>query len=153
MSLEPSWKVASIRTPHILIRSPWGRQNCFKPKRHYLVLAASEASKQDVWCAYGCNFSWRFQWHHRRPCPTSMAGDIADFLLSLAAPHLHGVLVVVNGNKFIAGVVDTGGDHWKSGGHWFMEKTWSRKSRVRLPLNIEAKRTVLAYNLSRSKQK
>ena len=25
--------------------------------------------------------------------------------------------------------------------HWFM-KTWSRKSRVRLPLNIEAKRTV-----------
>jgi hypothetical protein len=36
--------------------------------------------------------------------------------------------------------------------HWFM-KTWSRKSLVRLPLNIEAKRTVLAYNLSRSKQK
>jgi hypothetical protein len=38
-------------------------------------------------------------------------GDIADFLLSLAAPHLHGVLVVVNGNKFIAGVVVIGGDH------------------------------------------
>jgi len=29
-----------------------------------------------------------------------MAGDIADFPLSLAAPHLHGVLVVVNGKKF-----------------------------------------------------
>jgi hypothetical protein len=79
-----------------------------------------------------------------------MAGDIADFLLSLAAPHLYGVLVLVTGNKFIAGVVVT--DHRKSGGHWFMKKTWSRKSRVRLPLNIEAKRTVLAYNLARSKQ-
>ncbi len=35
-----------------------------------------------------------------------------NFLLSLAAPHLHGVLVLVTGNKFnnnlIAGVVDTG---------------------------------------------
>ncbi len=28
--------------------------------------------------AYGCNYSWRFQWHHRRPCPTSAAGDITD---------------------------------------------------------------------------
>ncbi len=79
MSLEPPWKVASIGTPYILIRGPWGRQNCFKPKRHYLVLAASEASKQDVWGASGCNFSWRFQWHHRRPCPTPTAEDIADF--------------------------------------------------------------------------
>ncbi len=31
-----------------------------------------------------------------------------NFLLSLAAPHLHGVLVHVTGNKFIAGVVVTG---------------------------------------------
>ena len=31
-----------------------------------------------------------------------------NFLLSLAAPHLHGVLVLVTGNKFIAGVVVTG---------------------------------------------
>ncbi len=31
-----------------------------------------------------------------------------------------------------------GTDSWK--------KNWSRKSRVRLPLNIEAKRTVLGYN-------
>ncbi len=31
-----------------------------------------------------------------------------NFLPSLAAPHLHGVLVPVTGNKFIAGVVDTG---------------------------------------------
>jgi hypothetical protein len=30
-----------------------------------------------------------------------------NFLLSLAAPHLHGVLVFVTGNKFIAGVVVT----------------------------------------------
>jgi hypothetical protein len=79
VSLEPPWKVASICTPHVLFRGLWGRQNYFKPKWHYLVLAVSEASDQDVWGAYGCNFSWRFQWHHRRPCPTSTAGDIADF--------------------------------------------------------------------------
>ncbi len=34
-----------------------------------------------------------------------------NFLLSLAAPHLHGVLVLVTGNKFIAGVIVTG-DNW-----------------------------------------
>ncbi len=34
-----------------------------------------------------------------------------DFLLSLAAPHLHGVLVLVTGDKFIAGVVVTA-DNW-----------------------------------------
>jgi hypothetical protein len=34
-----------------------------------------------------------------------------NFLLSLAAPHLHGVLVLVTGNKFIAGVVVTA-DNW-----------------------------------------
>jgi hypothetical protein len=34
-----------------------------------------------------------------------------NFLLSLAAPHLHGVLVLVTGNKFIAGVVVTG-NNW-----------------------------------------
>jgi hypothetical protein len=31
-----------------------------------------------------------------------------NFLLSFAAPHLYGVLVLVTGNKFIAGVVVTG---------------------------------------------
>jgi hypothetical protein len=31
-----------------------------------------------------------------------------NFLPSWAAPHLHGVLVLVTGNKFIAGVVVTG---------------------------------------------
>jgi hypothetical protein len=31
-----------------------------------------------------------------------------NFLLSLAAPHLHGLLVLVTGNKFIAGVIVTG---------------------------------------------
>ncbi len=30
-----------------------------------------------------------------------------NFLLSLAAPHLHGLLVLVTGNKFIAGIVVT----------------------------------------------
>ncbi len=107
---------------HALIRGPRGRQNYFKPKWHYLGLAASGASDQDVWDVHGCNFSWRFQWHHR---PTSAAGDIADLYPStLVAPHLHGLLVLVTGKKFIAGVVVTGdklftgindtGDHWKS---------------------------------------
>ncbi len=27
-------------------------------------------------------------------------------------------------------------DSWGPGGYWFMKKTWSRKSRVRLPLNL-----------------
>ncbi len=37
------------------------------------------------------------------------AGDIADlYPTTLAAPHLHGVLVLFTGNKFIAGVVVTG---------------------------------------------
>jgi hypothetical protein len=39
-------------------------------------------------------------WRYRRFIPF-------DFLLSLAAPHLHDVLVLVTGDKFIAGVVDT----------------------------------------------
>ncbi len=65
-------------TSQTLIRGPGGRQSCFKPKLHYLVLAASGASDQDVCGVFGCNFSWRFQWHHRRPWPTSAAGDIAD---------------------------------------------------------------------------
>ncbi len=80
-----------------------------------LVLAASGASDQDVWGVYGCRFSWRFQWHHRRPWPTSGARDIADLSPQLspilAAPHLHGVLVLVTGDKFITGVVVTA-DNW-----------------------------------------
>ncbi len=67
-----------IGTSHTLIRGPWGSQNFFKPKRHYLVLVASVASDLDVWGVYGCNFSWRFQWHHQRLCLTSTAGDIVN---------------------------------------------------------------------------
>jgi hypothetical protein len=48
-------------TSQTLIRGPGGRQSNFKPKRHYLVLAASGASDQDVWGVFGCNFSWQFQ--------------------------------------------------------------------------------------------
>jgi hypothetical protein len=48
-------------TSQTLLRGPGGRQSYFKPKRHYLVLAASGASDQDVWGVFGCNFSWRFQ--------------------------------------------------------------------------------------------
>ncbi len=65
-------------TLHTLIRGPWGSQHCFKPKWHYLILAASGASDQDVWDVYGCNFLWRYQWHQWRPWPTSAARDITD---------------------------------------------------------------------------
>ncbi len=75
LSLEQPQKGA--KAPHTPW-DPWSRQNYCKPKRHDLVLAASGASDQDVWDVYGCSFSWRFQWHHRRPWPTSAAGDIAD---------------------------------------------------------------------------
>jgi hypothetical protein len=47
-------------TSQTLIRGLGGRQSYFKPKWHYLVLAASGASDQDVWGVYECNFSWRF---------------------------------------------------------------------------------------------
>jgi hypothetical protein len=53
------------RPPILSLEGPRGHQNYFKPKRHYLVLAASGASDQDVWGVFGCNFSWQFQWHHR----------------------------------------------------------------------------------------
>jgi hypothetical protein len=66
-------------------------------------LAASGASDQDVRGDYryndtigGCS--------GRRYCRFIPF----NFLLSLAAPHLHGVLVLVTDNKFIAGVVVTG---------------------------------------------
>jgi hypothetical protein len=87
----------SIKTLH---KHPWGHQNYFKPKQYYLVLAASGASDQDVWGIYECNFLWLFQWHHWRPCLKSTAREIVIFLLSLAAPHLHGVLVLVTGDNF-----------------------------------------------------
>ncbi len=101
----PSHALRPLRPPKLL-----------QTKTALFSLADSGASDQDVWGVYGCNFSWRFQWHHRRPWPTSAAGDIADlppfnFLLSLAAPHLHGVLVLATGEKFIAGVVVTA-DNW-----------------------------------------
>jgi hypothetical protein len=99
-------------TSQTLIRGPGGRQIYFKPKRHYLVLAASGASDQDVWGVFGCNFL---------AVPITPSAAVADFggrryhqfipfnfLLSLAAPHLHGVLGLVTDNKFIAGVVVTG---------------------------------------------
>ncbi len=66
------------RPPILSLEGPGGRQSYFKPKRHYLVLAASEASDQYVWGVFGCNFSWRFQWHHRRLWSTSAAGEIAN---------------------------------------------------------------------------
>jgi hypothetical protein len=98
-------------TSHILIRGPGGRQNYFKPKRHYLVFAASGASDQDVWV-------WMQLFMAVPMTPSAAVADFGgrryrrfnpfNFLLSLAAPHLHGVLVLVTGNKFITGVVVTG---------------------------------------------
>ncbi len=44
--------------------------------------AASGASDQGVWGVYRCVLSWRFQWDHRRPCPTSAAGYIDNLVKS-----------------------------------------------------------------------
>jgi hypothetical protein len=49
-----------------------------------MVLAASGAYDQGV---YRCVLSWRFQWHHRWPCPTSVAGDIADLVKNSSGGH------------------------------------------------------------------
>ncbi len=57
----------------------FGGKNCMCVK---MVSAASRASDQDVWGLYRCIFSWWFQWDHRRPCPTSAAGDITNFVKS-----------------------------------------------------------------------
>ncbi len=57
----------------LLDRSIWrerGGEVCVK-----MVSAASGSSDQGV-------LSWRFQWDHRRPCPTSAAGDIVDLVKS-----------------------------------------------------------------------
>ncbi len=46
-----------------------------------VALATSGASDQGVMgVVYGRAFAWPFQWHHRRPCPTSAAGYITVFL-------------------------------------------------------------------------
>ncbi len=47
-----------------------------------MMLGTSGASDQGVWGLYECVFSRRFQWDHRRPCPTSAAGYIADLVKS-----------------------------------------------------------------------
>ncbi len=47
-----------------------------------MMLGTSGASDQCVWGLYGCVFSRRFQWDHRRPCPTSAAGYIVDLIKS-----------------------------------------------------------------------
>ncbi len=47
-----------------------------------MVLGASGVSDHGVWGIYGCVFSRRFQWDHRRPCPTTAAGVIADLVKS-----------------------------------------------------------------------
>ncbi len=47
-----------------------------------MVSRASGASDQSVWGLYRCEFSWRVKWDHRRPCPTSAAGDFADLVKS-----------------------------------------------------------------------
>jgi hypothetical protein len=77
-------------------------------------LAASGASDQDVW-GVGCVWMQFFM-----AVPVTPSAAVADFggrryrrfipfnfLLTLAAPHLHGVLVLVTDDKFIAGVIVT----------------------------------------------
>jgi len=91
----------ALRTLRMLraLRRPWTLRT-LRAQRIYMfkvVLVAWGVCEKGVWCVYGCDFSWRFQRHLWRPCQTLAARDIAifvilNFLLSLAAIHLHGVL-------------------------------------------------------------
>jgi hypothetical protein len=48
-----------------------------------------------------------------------------NFLLSLAAPHLNGVLDLVTGNKFIAGVAVTNiSANFRKNSKWLQWNTW-----------------------------
>jgi hypothetical protein len=91
-------------TSHILIRGPGGRQNYFKPKRHYLVLAASGASDQDVWVFMDATFHGGSN--------DIAAGKIADlspstFSYPWQLPTSMGSLSLSPANKFTVGVVVT----------------------------------------------
>ena len=57
------------------------------------VSAASGASEHSVWGVYRRVFARWFQWHHRRPCPTSAAGDIAGLVWN-SVSGLRGLLAV-----------------------------------------------------------
>ncbi len=97
------------RLPILSLEGPGGRQSYFKPKRPYLVLAAPGASDQDVWGAtfHGGSID-TIGGRGRLQRPEISPIYPLQLSLSLAAPHLHGVLVLVTGNKFIAGVIVTG---------------------------------------------
>ncbi len=110
VSLESPWKVASIGTPHIPPLRP--------PKLLQTKTAIfSFGGLRGLWLGcVGC--LWMQLFMAVPMTPSAAVSDFGgrryhlfdpfNFLLSLAAPHLHGVLVLVTGNKFIAGVVVTG---------------------------------------------
>ena len=58
-------RVARMRTTAICLELL--ECHLVQTKTTVFSLVASGASDQDVWGLYGCNFSWRFQWHHWRP--------------------------------------------------------------------------------------
>ncbi len=78
LSLEQLWKRA--KAPHI----PWSEApeaaKLLQTKMTLFSFGGLRGlwSRCMGWGVFGCNFSWRFQWQHRRPWPTSAAGDIAD---------------------------------------------------------------------------
>ena len=89
LSLEQPWKRA--KAPFGGLRDLWSRcVGCFWMQLFMAVPMTPSAAVAD--------FGGR---RYRRFIPF-------NFLLSLAAPHLNGVLVLVTGNKFIAGLVVTG---------------------------------------------
>jgi hypothetical protein len=94
-------------TSHTLIRGPWGRQNYFIPKRHYLVLAINFLLVWQRWLTviheYLRKFSKKF-----KTSPMEYLGA------------------------------------W--GGNLFMNKTWSWKSHVRLPLKAHGMRLILFFS-------
>ncbi len=89
---------------------PRRRPKLLQTKTAYLVLAASGASNQDVFLDATFHGASNDTIGGRGLLRRPEISPIYSLQLSpiLGAPHLHGVLVLVTGNKFIAGVVATG---------------------------------------------
>ncbi len=96
--------------PALLDKRPLSPPKLLQTKTANLVFAASGAADQDV-CL------WMQLFMAVTMTPSAAVSDFGgrryhqivpfNFLLSLADPHLYGVLFIVTGNKFIAGVVVT----------------------------------------------
>ncbi len=115
------------RPPILSLEQPWNRAKAPHKPWSEALEAAKVTSNQNGIISFG---GLRGLWSRCVGCfwmqlfmavPMTPSAAVADFggrryrwfipfnfLLSLATPHLHGVLVFVTSNKFIAGVVVTG---------------------------------------------